>query len=217
MGLDIYVQRIAKKPTADADHFTMVDDNLEYTDRGFPAWTKKFETKRKHTYYDWNKYKEESGIDLEHCKWESSAYTEKGNFMYVYPEDKELPEYEEGKDYDEIEKLRNEIIIKIDLDKVPTFDKEVVVIYYDDSIGYQRKGLNGKFYEDMRAGTFAPDGIVWTRAELEHVLNEYCDEPYEYVYPNGKKSGDIINPKENFKRNILDVFVEGKDCVLFSW
>lgn len=59
--------------------------------------------------------------------------------------------------------------------------------------------------------------FVWTKQELERYKKEYCDEPYEYIYPNGEKSGDIINEKEMFQHNIIDKFIEGECCVCFSW
>ena len=106
------------------------------------------------------------------------------------------------------------MIIKIDLKKVPTYEKKIKVLYYDE-VGYQRKGLNAKFYDDYENGKIGY--FVWTKAELERYKQEYCDEPHEYIYPNGTKSGDMVYPKENFQRNIINNFTEGEDCVIFDW
>ena len=104
--------------------------------------------------------------------------------------------------------------IKIDLEKVPLKEKSIKVLPIEE-VGYQRKGLNGKFYDDYEAGKIGY--FVWTKAELERYKEEYCDEPYEYVYPNGEKSGDMIYPKLDFQRHIIDHFTEGEDCVTFDW
>ena len=215
MGLDIYVRKIIKKPKCKDDYFKMLDDDLNYSDRGFPAWTKSFERTKTETFYDWALYKQQTGLDLDNYVWDGEAYTEEGNFMFVYPKDAEIPELTDD-NYDEWKKKYDEVVVRINLDEVPTYEKKVKILYYEE-VGYQRKGLNAKFYEDCENGRFDGDGVVWTRAELERVMDEYCGKPYIYFYPNGRSSGITVYPKEDFKKNILDVFIEGEHCVKFSW
>lgn len=216
MGLDICVKKITKTPKDKNDYFRLIDDNGDYNRKDFPEWTKSFEKEVTESWYDWKKYKEETGIDIDNCDWHGESYGEDGCFMEVSPKGVELPDWDEKKykDWEEFEADRNKVIIKIDLKKVPTYEKKIKVLYYDE-VGYQRKGLNAKFYDDYVNGKIGY--FVWTKAELERYKQEYCDEPHEYIYPNGTKSGDIVYPKENFQRNIINNFTEGEDCVIFDW
>ena len=207
MGLDISVYKIKKSKTGkvnkDDEFFRLTDDNAEYCNP-HPAWTKEFEVDYEQSYYDWDKFKEETGIDVNEYKWAGSCYDERGCFLYLNPKNMD----ENDQDYEGLGK------IKIDLEKVPEKKKNIKVLLRNE-VGYQRKGLNGKFYEDYEAGKIGY--FVWTKAELERYKDEYCDEPYEYIYPNGKKSGDMVYPKENFQKNIINKFTEGEDCVTFDW
>ena len=207
MGLDISVYKIKKSKTGkvnkDDEFFFFLFDNAEYCNP-HPAWTKEFEVDYEQSYYDWDKFKEETGIDVNEYKWAGSCYDERGCFLYLNPKNMD----ENDQDYEGLGK------IKIDLEKVPEKKKNIKVLLRKE-VGYQRKGLNGKFYEDYEAGKIGY--FVWTKAELERYKDEYCDEPYEYIYPNGKKSGDMVYPKENFQKNIINNFTEGEDCVTFDW
>lgn len=217
MGLDITVRRICKKEEAEEyNYFRLVDDNGNYKN-DFPTWTKEFETSEAEECYDWQKYKEETGVDIDKCQWIGESYSKDGCFLEVYPKGTKLPEWNDGKgwkDFDDYKEARNKLVIKIDLEKVPTYEKKIKVLFYRE-VGYQRKGLNCHFYDDYKNDKIGY--FVWSKAELERYKEDYCDEPYEYQYPNGEMSGDIINPKENFQQNIIDNFEEGKDCVTFSW
>lgn len=177
---------------------SLVDDAGNY-ENDFPEWTKAFESDQTENWFDWQKYKEQTGIDLDQCDWHGEEYSERGCFMTVSPKGVECTD---------------ETKIEIDLEKVPTYEKALKVLFYSE-VGYQRKGLNGKFYEDYEAGKIGY--FVWTKAELERYKQDYCDEPYEYVYPNGEKSGKMVYPKDSFQKNIIDNFVEGSDCVTFDW
>lgn len=217
MGLDICVRRLIKEPKDKGNYFRLVNEETqEYDNCGFPEWTKEFEQEKTEQWYDWEKYKEQTGIDISQTNWLEECYDETGSFMTVYPKDVELPKY--SKDYpggyDAYEKYLNSVTIKIDLEKVPTKPVTIRVIYWEE-VGYQRKGLNGNFYDDYRKGKIGY--WVWSKAELERYKKDYCDEPYEYIYPNGTKSGNMVYPKDNFQKNVIDHFEEGKDCVIFSW
>lgn len=198
MGLDISVLRIQKKSEGQDSYLSLVDDSGNYKNN-FPGWTKAFEQDQTESWFDWQKYKVETGIDLDQCDWHGEEYSKRGCFMTVSPKGVECTD---------------ETRIEIDLKKVPTYKKALKVLFYSE-VGYQRKGLNGKFYEDYKAGKIGY--FVWTKAELERYKQDYCDEPYEYIYPNGKKSGKMVYPKDDFQKNIIDEFVEGKDCVTFDW
>lgn len=198
MGLDISVLRIQKKSEGQDSYLRLVDDSGNY-ENDFPEWTKAFEQDQTESWFDWQKYKEQTGIDLDQCDWHGEEYSERGCILTVSPKGVECTD---------------ETKIEIDLKKVPTYKKALKVLFYSE-VGYQRKGLNGKFYEDYKAGKIGY--FVWTKAELERYKQDYCDEPYEYIYPNGKKSGKMVYPKDDFQKNIIDEFVEGKDCVTFDW
>lgn len=207
MGLDISVYKIIKsssgelKENVENGFFRLTDENLEYKNT-FPEWTKEFEVEYTQTYYNWDKYQKENNINLKDYIWKGTSYDEDGSFMSILHKDYSKLSYEEREKY----------IIKINLDNVPTIDKVIKVLPRKE-IGYQRKGLNSKFYEDYRNGKIGY--FVWNKAELERYKEEYCDEPYEYTYPNGEK--EIISPKEDFQKNIIDKFTEGEDCATFNW
>ena len=217
MGLDIYVNKIVKEVRD--DYFKLIDEDGNYRNR-FPAWTKKFENEVTEEWYDWKKFKEETGIDVYDCQWISESYGPDGAFMEVWPnefgEEPQIEDFKTGEDeYDFTawEAARNAHIIKIDLDKVPMYEKKVKVLYYEE-VGYQRKGLNSKFYSDYRAGEIGY--FVWKKAELIRYKRDYCDNKKEYIYPNGESSGSYLYPKRDFQRNIIDNF--GKHCcATFSW
>lgn len=187
MGLDISVNRLRKRKgeSEDSAYFRMVDRETEvnYDDNGFPSWTKEFESEKEDSFYEWDKFKEESGIDVMSLEWAGETYSKEGCFMHLI-KDKGTP---------------NEEHIEVDLDKVPTINKKITVIYYDE-VGYQRKGLNAKFYEDYRNGKIGY--FVWKKDELLRYKEDYCDTNEE---------------KQDFQRNIIDKFIEERDCVTFDW
>lgn len=225
MGLDISVCKIVKpKKEEDLYYFSLIDDEGNYRNR-FPEWTKQFESTVTEKWYDWKKFKEDTGIDINNCRWLGESYNENGSFMEVWPleygeypiienfkigEDENGPKY----DWDKYDEVRKEHTITIDLEKVPVYDKEIKVLYYIE-VGYQRKGLNEKFYEDYENGKIGY--FVWDKKELQRYKKEYCDKAHEYVYPSGEKSGKMIYPKLNFQRSIIDNFEQDKCVVTFDW
>ena len=220
MGLDITVYRILKeKPEKNdedfgPDYFRCIDDDGNY-ENNFPEWTKQYEHTVTEKWYDWDKYKEETGIDINQMDWHGESYGEDGCFMTVAPKDKEWPEWDsENESYDGYKKRLEEVAIKIDLEKVPLKEKEVKVIYKEE-VGYQRKGLNSKFYQDYRDGKIGY--FVWDLKELKRYKKDYCDAPYFYEYANGEKAKEKTYPKQNFQNNIINHFIDGECCVTFSW
>lgn len=203
MGLDICVKRICKKEEAKGkyDYFSLVDNDGNYLNI-FPSWTRNFETVITKESYDWKKYKEETGLDIDEYDILNYSFGAEDNYLEIAPKNIEFPMWNGGKgwkDYKEYQKAYEKAVIKINLDNFPTYDKEIKVIYYKE-IGYQRKGLNSRFYEDYRSEKIGY--FVWDKKELERYKNDYCDDSCA---------------KENFQRRIIDNFEEGKDCVIFDW
>lgn len=220
MGLDITVYRILKeKPQKNdddisRDYFRLIDDDGNYLNE-FPEWTKQYEFTTTEQWYDWDKFKEETGIDINNMNWHGEAYTPEGCFMTVSPKDKEYPEWDgDTNTYEEYEKKLAEVEIKIDLEKVPLKDKEIKILYREE-VGYQRKGLNTKFYQDYRDEKIGY--FVWDLKELKRYKKDYCDKAHRYRYPNGKLSDTILYPKRDFQENIINTFIDGECCVTFSW
>lgn len=181
MGLDITVYRLKKLQEQEDNSNFFTVENI----KNLPEWSKSFITKREQEYYDWNKFKEESGIDAVSLQWRGEEYSEKGCFLYL-----------KNKETDEE--------ITVDLEKVPTY-KQLDDVIGIEEVGYQRKRLNHKFYEDYEKGKIGY--FVWSKRELERYKEEYCDEVNSF-------GG---NAKEHFQKNIIDNFIEGKDCVTFDW
>lgn len=186
MGLDITVYRIKKL----GENFDKENDDFFTLDEksNFPEWTKKFVTKLEQEHYDWDKFKEQTGIDIDTLEW---CYTD-------YGEDDIVSYYTDADG--------NDVVIKNS--EIPT-RKQMDDVIGIEEIGYQRKGLNSKFYEDYDNGKIGY--FVWTKAELERYKQEYCDEKASYY------NGEEYSPRDNFQRNIINNFEEGKDCVTFDW
>lgn len=126
MGLDITVYRLKKLGDVknENDNFFTLDENSN-----FPNWTKEFISKREQDYYDWEKYKEERGIDVTALQWCGESYGEEGCFMYLKSKDDDKE-------------------IKIDLEKVP-IRKQIDDVIGREEVGYQRNSLNGNFMPIM--------------------------------------------------------------------
>lgn len=209
MGLDIYVQRLRKQGTED-DYFIQLTGNDGKAIDEVPEYAKKLISKRTVEYYDWNKFKEQTGIDINDYEWCSECWDGKQYTMQVWPkayEKKDIEDYIIGKndngdniyDTDAYWAYENAHMLTIDMDTVPEYPVEVDVIY-EDEVGYQRNGLNDKFYEDYEAEKIGYR--VWDKKELERYKQDYCDTD---------------EAKQNFQRNIIDKFVDGETCAEFSW
>jgi hypothetical protein len=226
MGLDITVKRIIKRPETIKDnwnYFRLIDNDGNYESK-FPEWTKKFETIITEKWYNWEKYKQETGIDIKECTWLGEEYAEKALlFLWdnKYGKCPEPEDFVDGKNEDGSIKYNIEEYLKqktlhtitVDFDKVPTYNKEITVIFYEE-VGYQRKGLNSQFYKDYEEGKIGY--YVWNLKELQRYKKEYCDKPFNQVYSNGEV-GQKIYPKQNFQNNIINNFKEGECVVTFSW
>ena len=78
------------------------------------------------------------------------------------------------------------------------------VIVIGKEVGYQRKGANKQFYDD---GRWDVDTWVFTKEELIEHWNKYFSDPNDAYY--GKRA------RKEFKKNIIDHFVEGKTFVMY--
>ena len=204
MGLDITVHRFSDKKQE--EYFEMYDVNTETNEiiprhEDFPEWTNKFVKNKVEKLYDLSAFKEKTGINLDDYHVVMIGPLEdtekfKGNkeaYGYVL----------KHKDTDED--------LVLSFEEIPVFKKKVPVIYWKE-VGYQRKGLNSKFYQDYEDGKIGY--FVWTKAELERYLDEYCDEDTEIEYGDTKHT---VKYKDNFRVNIIDKFNEGTDVVSFDW
>ena len=208
MGLDIYCNKLVKtaKTPYDKEHRIRCIFDVEtkrYVDWDFPEWARAYKKSVTEKWYDWNKYKEQTGIDIDQYNIFSQEYSANGNFLQIYPKDKEEQLNEIHKNLttrgEELRKLLDEIIVTINLKDVPLVKVKTNCIYYKE-VGYQRKGLNNQFYKDYEDGKIGY--YVWTLAELERYKKDYCDTE---------------EAKQNFQTNIIDNFKEGKCVVEFSW
>lgn len=93
-------------------------------------------------------------------------------------------------------------IFRVFEESIPTYTKRDTVAYWLEE-GYQRKGLNGQFYQDYRDGKIGY--YVYTLDELKRYKEDYCitEENFDY--------------KEYFQEQIIDKFVEGECVVSFDW
>lgn len=201
MGLDIMVRKIVHKKGAEKrkakdnrDYFRLIDDSGNYKNN-FPEWTKPFIDEITEKWYDWDKYKEETGIDVFKMTWLREEYSKDGCFMTL-----KNPEDEKN--------------FTIDLKKIPTKKVKIKVIFYEE-VGYQRKGLNSQFYDDYDDGKIGY--FVWDLKELKRYKKDYCDRQHRYIYASGEKSDFIVTPKKDFQENIIDKFVQNECVVCFSW
>lgn len=137
----------------------------------FPNWAKESVMLKTLKFYNWQEYSKLVGIDFSDCPLQE-AFDNEQSLTYCY--------------------YKGDTPVIIHLGEVPTYTKRVPVICWEE-VGYQRKGMNDKFYEEFE------NYWVWTKAELERYKNEYAEDP------------------EEFQSNIIDNFIEGKDCVSFDW
>lgn len=100
---------------------------------------------------------------------------------------------------DEVMQFKNAGLSDKVFTRMEIFDKQVSVIYYGETIGYQRKGMNSQFYKDYDAGKL--NYFVLDKATLEMYRDTYVED----------------GMKEHFQENIIDPFIEGETVAIFSW
>lgn len=194
MGLDISVERFVTEPVDEDQYYKLWKMNnngdIELNNFDFPEWVLAKKSTKKFIINDWAKYKEQTGHDvLNDYSMRMLGPVGKGE-----TEDDEKYGYVLGANKEGIEPKQ----LIICADDIPQYETELPVVYYTE-VGYQRKGLNGQFYQDYEDGKIGY--FVWTKVELERYLDDYV-EP---------------DRKEYFKTNIVDVFEDGKDVCSFDW
>lgn len=106
------------------------------------------------------------------------------------------------------------LLVEIKIINPPTYKKMERCILCEE-VGYQRKGANKKFYED---GMWDSPCVVDLKT-----LNDHWERYFSHSTPesNGgwgssvEYKQDDGEMKENFKRNIIDNFIEGETFVVY--
>ena len=75
------------------------------------------------------------------------------------------------------------------------------VIYFEKK-GYQRKGMNRRFYSDFRN-----DGFYFDLPSIKKA----------YQYLDGDHINSLVELQENFQKNFIDNIIEGKSIFFVSW
>ena len=198
MGLDITVERFTKKPK-DKDYcYKLWEMNnmgaIELTNHDFPEWVIALKSEKTFVINDWAKYKEDTGHDVLNDYRMRMMGPIGNNDEGDDDEDNAKYGYVLVTDKEDVEPKE----LTIFCDDIPHKEMKLPVVYYNER-GYQRKGLNSQFYQDYRDGKIGY--FVWSKAELERYLKDYVED----------------DMKDYFKKNIVDVFEDGKDVCSFNW
>lgn len=180
MGLNIIVCKFYKPDTT-----TNKNKDYLFLHKSFPQWAKDLSTVRIDSVIDYEQYYNETNIDLLNLK-QTKFYIDNNKDTHI------------------IYKLKDEEI-DIKLKDLPRKNIYRDVIYYKE-VGFQRKGLNHKFYEDCDK-KLIKSSYIWTLKELYEFKDKYCDE-IKVI------DGFTHYSKKDFQKNIIDNFEEGK-CVVF--
>ena len=180
MGLNIIVCKLYKPNTT-----TNRNKDYLFLHQSFPKWARDLSTVRIDSVIDYERYYNETNIDLLNLK---------QTRFYI----------DNNKDAHGIYKFKDEEI-DINLKDLPRKNIHRDVVYYKE-VGFQRKGLNHKFYEDCNKKLIKYP-YIWTLKELYEFKDEYCDEIRVI-------DGITHYAKKDFQKNIIDNFEEGK-CVVF--
>lgn len=105
---------------------------------------------------------------------------------------------------------------KIDVVNPPTFKKsERVILLFEE--GYQRKGANKAFYTN---GMWDSEAVI-SKQVLEEHWNRFFSGETEEAGPGSTWGHGVefkqesADARKNFKKNILDKFVEGQHMVMY--
>lgn len=171
MGLDITTYKIVDH---ESDGYITI--KLKYN---FPEWAKNMSNKKIIEYLDWDKYEKETGIKInDYCQ---SCIVSDANGDRLVAQHKRG-----GKDI---------IINALDIPKTESIINVISVAEW----GYQRKGLNQKFYDDWHKGI--SNRYVWSKKELLRYKKDYCEK----------------EKKKEFQEQIIDTFVDGESVTEFDW
>lgn len=156
MGLSVEVVKFNKPNCVDMDsdyYFRLTDDNGNYDDLGFKDWALKKKTEITEQWLDFEKYKEDTGIDIENdYEVDSIHYGDDGYFS-------------------ELIKKSDGSRLKINIDTFPIIEKNISVVCYD-TISSISRPFTDDFYDDFDAGK--TKRFLWTKEEVMDYFNKYC-------------------------------------------
>ena len=174
MALVVYVYKLkkaTKKMMEDENFIRMYDEKNDcYDGLGFPFWARALETDYVQEFYDWDEYKERTGIDVKACEFIGESYGEDGWTMTV--------------------KSKNGQNITIDMNEVNTIKKPIRVIGYQQMS--QQSGLfKENLYDDLENGNIGR--YMWRTESLCYFMEKYCqDDDGEYSFKDKFKK-EIID------------------------
>jgi len=111
----------------------------------------------------------------------------------------------DGVDYFTVDELKlNPEFIKqfCHLFQVMKFDDQAFEVLYITEIGYQRKGMNKRFYEE-----FENDQLYFSISDVRKAK----------AYIEGMSESDTNNLLKSFQQNFIDNFTEGESIFIVSW
>ena len=185
MGLDISTFKLSDVDDGDVktlDYFTLTEKDKELFEK---AGMSEYVFKRTEEFIDIEKYLTTvavPGSNIDDWEWRMSypsEYEDDRFFKFIYSPSQR----------------RYEVRASL----CDTYTKELDVIYQGDDVGYQRKGMNVKFYQDFENGI--ANYFVVSKKELERYRDEYVDEAYI----------------EHFQEEIINPFIEGEMVAIFDW
>jgi hypothetical protein len=158
-----------------------------------PEWVKPLLGKEEQPYYDWDEYRERTGIDV---------FSEK--IINQEGMDSELVTTFERTD-------ENGEHIKVAMTDVNTINKMVDTVYYN--VVFEADYLVGKKAdEDHNMGRLGD--LIWDLETLEGFRSAYCEMPYKERDYWGKLTGRTINQMVDFKLMVCNRFKEGENFIL---
>jgi len=188
MGLDITVYKPIKVKEED---FQKIEDFLNIEDHPELSVFSDFIFEKENEYYDLENEARDLGYNLEDLIWTGTSFGPESAYTF---------KDSDGNDV--------KIIITKTIKKI---DKCIAI----EEVGYQRKGANKKFYEDK----------IWDSPCVidQKTLNNHWETYFSNQTPESKGgwgSGveyeqDDETMRKNFKKNIIDKFIEGETFVIY--
>lgn len=224
MGLDITLYRFKDKVNKGEKRSNYYEHVLEKDEiEGLKkAGLTKYIKRKVNSYFDFEKF----GITDEKYEWASTCYNGDAVFKFIdkshelYPIYKKIhqnPKYVPSeKEMSLLEKYGYEPDKGYTIGGFLYYETPLYVEFYGkdipikkvtdkvirgNEIGYQRKGLNRRFYDEWKDEQY----LVIDKERIQYIYDNCCIEDSDYDY------------KEHFKSEILDNFVEGETFCTFSW
>lgn len=156
MCLNVCVYRLKKaseKMKEEECFIRMYDEKNDcYDGLGFPFWARGLETDYEQEFYDWDEYKERTGIDVRKSEFIGESSDGKEWLMQIMTDGKE---------------------ISIDMNDVKTIKKPIRIIGYQQ-ISAQSGLFNEKLYDDLEDGSIGR--YMWREEKLKEFMEKYCQE-----------------------------------------